>query len=140
MPTTLLSTITSFSNVYNKLYKKWHNLVLVYSTNWEEKKPRQVLIFGQTSFKRIYRGDKTSQPIPFLPDSPLAHQKWIGPSWPAKKKKNGSGVITRPVTDRDVKKIRTRGYPWIKPATGKKRILKMDTRYPRVRVFLIPAC
>jgi len=31
-------------------------------------------------------------------------------------------------------------YPWIKSAMGRKRILKMDTRYPRVRIFLIPAC
>jgi len=42
--------------------------------------------------------------------------------------------------NRDVKNIRTRGYPRIKPAMGKKWILKMDTRYPWVRVFLIPAC
>jgi len=41
---------------------------------------------------------------------------------------------------RDVKKICTRGYLQIKPATGRKWILKMDTRYPRVWVFLIPAC
>ena len=41
---------------------------------------------------------------------------------------------------RDVEKIRTRGYLRIKPATGRKWILKMDTRYPRVWVFLIPAC
>jgi len=41
---------------------------------------------------------------------------------------------------RDVKKIRTRGYPQIKPVTGRKRILKIDTRYPCVRVFFIPAC
>jgi len=41
---------------------------------------------------------------------------------------------------RDVKKIRTRGYPRIKPATGRKWILKVDTRYLRVWVFLIPAC
>jgi len=41
---------------------------------------------------------------------------------------------------RDVKKIRTHGYPLIKPATGRERILKMDTHYLRVRVFLIPAC
>jgi len=44
------------------------------------------------------------------------------------------------LSTRDVKKIRTRGYPRIKPATSRKQILKMDTRYPRVRVFLIPAC
>jgi len=44
------------------------------------------------------------------------------------------------VAIRDVKKIRTRGYPWIKPATGRKWILKMDTRYPWVWTFLIPAC
>jgi len=44
------------------------------------------------------------------------------------------------ITSRDVKNIRTRGYPRIKPATGRKWILKMDTRYPWVRVFLIPAC
>jgi len=49
--------------------------------------------------------------------------------------KNEKNVLTR-----DVKKIRTRRYPWIKPATGKKQILKMDIRYLRVRVFLIPAC
>ena len=41
---------------------------------------------------------------------------------------------------RDVKNIRTRGYPRIKPATDRKQILKIDTRYPWVRVFLIPAC
>jgi len=41
---------------------------------------------------------------------------------------------------RDIKNIRTRGYPRIKPAMDKKWILKMDTRYPWVRVFLIPAC
>jgi len=41
---------------------------------------------------------------------------------------------------RDVKNIRTRRYPRIKPVMGRKRILKMDTHYPRVRVFLIPAC
>jgi len=44
------------------------------------------------------------------------------------------------VMNRDVKNIRTRGYPWIKPAMDRKWILKMDTRYPRLRVFLIPAC
>ena len=42
--------------------------------------------------------------------------------------------------NRDVKKIRTHGYPRIKPATDRKWILKMNTRYPRVRAFLIPAC
>jgi len=41
---------------------------------------------------------------------------------------------------RDVKKIRIREYPQIKPATSRKRILNMDTRYPWVRVFLILAC
>jgi len=49
-------------------------------------------------------------------------------------------IDTLLVLIRDVKKIRIRGYPRIKPATGKKLILKMDTRYPWVRVFLIPAC
>jgi len=39
----------------------------------------------------------------------------------------------------DVKKIYTRRYMRIKPIMGRKRILKMDTRYPRVRVFLISA-
>jgi len=48
--------------------------------------------------------------------------------------------ITFVVICRDVKKIRILGYPRIKPATDRKRILKMDTRYPWVRVFLIPAC
>ena len=43
------------------------------------------------------------------------------------------------VSPRDVKNIRTCGYPRIKPTMGRKRILKIDTRYPRVRVFLIPA-
>jgi len=33
---------------------------------------------------------------------------------------------------RDVKIIRTREYPWIKPATSRKWILKMDIRYPHV--------
>jgi len=33
------------------------------------------------------------------------------------------------------KKIRIRGYPQIKFTTGKKWILKVDTRYPQVRVF-----
>jgi len=41
---------------------------------------------------------------------------------------------------RDFKNIHTRGYSRIKPAMDKKWILKMDTRYPWVRVFLIPAC
>jgi len=41
---------------------------------------------------------------------------------------------------RDVKNICTRGYPRIKLAMGKKWILKMDTRYPWVRIFLIPVC
>jgi len=41
---------------------------------------------------------------------------------------------------RDVKKIRTRRYPRIKPATNRQWILKIDIHYPRVRVFLIPAC
>jgi len=51
-------------------------------------------------------------------------------------------LCCRSVTNacRDVKKIRTCGYLRIKPATGRKWILKLDTRYPRVRVFLIPAC
>jgi len=40
---------------------------------------------------------------------------------------------------RDVKKIRTCEYPRIKPSTGRKQILKMDTRYPRIRVFFIHA-
>jgi len=44
------------------------------------------------------------------------------------------------IMTRDVKKIHTRGYPQIKSATGSKWILKMDTRYPRVWIFLIPAC
>jgi len=44
------------------------------------------------------------------------------------------------LTTRDVKKICTCGYPQIKPATSRKRILKIDTRYPRVGVFFIPAC
>jgi len=41
---------------------------------------------------------------------------------------------------RDVKKIGIRWYPRIKLAMDRKWILKMDTRYPWVRVFLIPAC
>ena len=48
------------------------------------------------------------------------------------------GLSGGKVVIRDVKKIRTRGYLRIKSAMGRKRILKMDTRYPRVRVFLIP--
>jgi len=44
------------------------------------------------------------------------------------------------VMDRDVKNICTRGYPRIKPTMGRKQILKMNTRYLRVRVFLILAC
>jgi len=44
------------------------------------------------------------------------------------------------VVIRDVRKIRTHRYPRIKPVTGRKWILKIDTRYARVRVFLIPAC
>jgi len=41
---------------------------------------------------------------------------------------------------RDVKKILTRAYPQIKPAMGRKHILKKDILYPWVRVFFIPAC
>jgi len=39
---------------------------------------------------------------------------------------------------RDVKNICTHGYLRIKPAMGRKRILKMDTRYSWLQVFLIP--
>lgn len=35
---------------------------------------------------------------------------------------------------------RIRGYLRIKLETGRKQILKMNTRYLRVRVFLISAC
>ena len=48
--------------------------------------------------------------------------------------------VTSIFITRDVKKIRTRSYPRKKPATGRKQILKMDTRYPWIRVFLRPAC
>jgi len=41
---------------------------------------------------------------------------------------------------RDVKNIHTREYSRIKLAMDRKWTLKMDTRYPQVRVFLIPAC
>jgi len=40
----------------------------------------------------------------------------------------------------DVKNIRIHGYLWIKLVMGRKQILKMDTRYPWIWVFFIPAC
>jgi len=48
--------------------------------------------------------------------------------------------FSKTVGYRDVKNIYTRRYPQIKSITGRKWILKMDIRYPRIRIFLIPAC